>query len=280
MKNILAYFPIGLLVLGSAACTSTNHAPKANVDYGVFLSLEGEAAVEASEGYELAIIDAQQLTANEIAEMKDRGQTVFSYLNIGSLETFRSYYEAFQDLTLEPYDNWEDEFWIAVSDEHWQEFVVVSLANELLEKGIDGFWVDNVDVYGQFPTKEMYDGVENSLKTLMGYGKPVIINGGDQFVQTFLERNQQVDDILTGVNQETVFSGIDFEGNTLGTQIVENQKYYLNYLNKIEKAGKDIFLLEYTADRELTEKIHNYAVKRGWKYYVSDSIELDESRNH
>jgi cysteinyl-tRNA synthetase, unknown class len=41
----------------------------------------------------LVLVDAQYLSAAEIASMQERGQKVFTYLNIGSLETFRSYYE-------------------------------------------------------------------------------------------------------------------------------------------------------------------------------------------
>ncbi|MER2174847.1 MAG: glucanotransferase, partial [Carnobacterium sp.] len=167
------------------------------------------------------------------------------------------------------------EYWVDVTNEDWQVFSAVTLANELLDKGIDGFWIDNVDVYWQFPTKETYGGVEQILKTLMSYGKPVLINGGKEFVSAYLQQNQQLDDILTGVNQETVFSAIDFEEDKLSTQTKENQTYYLNYLDTVDKAGKEIYLLEYSTKKELAKDVHDYATKRGWQYYISDSVELD-----
>lgn len=248
-------------------------------DYGVFLSLAGQDAIDASEDYGTVVIDAQSMTSEEIEEMQDRGQQVYSYLNLGSLETFRSYYDEYQYLTLKPYVNWENEFWIDASAEEWQEFHSVTLASQYLEKGIDGFWIDNVDVYYQFPTEEMYLGVENMLTTLMEYGKPVIINGGDQFVKEYLERNEHMDDILTGVNQETVFSSINFEDRTLGTQREITQEYYIDYLELVEQEGKDIFLLEYTTDSDLVERIYDYSEEKGWTYYISDSIELDGDQN-
>lgn len=275
-KNLM----IGILVsLGIAACArqedTSNKEIENTGEYGVFLSLEGKKAVEASKGYEVAIIDAQNVSQAEIAEMKKRGQEVYSYLNVGSLENFRPYYEEFQDLTLGYYENWEEEYWIDATKEDWQEFTSVTLANQLLDKGIDGFWVDNVDVYGQFPSEETYVGVEHILNTLMSYGKPVVINGGDQFVSAYLQKNQQVDAILTGVNQETVFSAIDFDDNEFGQQTEENQDYYLNYLTTLDKVGKEIYLLEYTTDSSIINEIKNYASKKGWKYYVSNSIELN-----
>lgn len=88
-------------------------------------------------------------------------------------------------------------------------------------------------------------------------------------------KNQQIDDILTGVNQETVFSAIDFEKNELIAQSKENQDYYLNYLDTLDEAGKEIYLLEYTTDNGIAKEIKNYASKRDWQYYISNSIELD-----
>lgn len=280
MKPILVKTMIGLLVvLGAAACMGANTENAATIeqtdDYGVFLSLKGREAVEASEGYAIAVIDAQNLSADEIAEMQARGQTVYSYLNVGSLETFRPYYEEYASLTLKPYENWENEFWVDVTDEEWQEFTVDELANDFLQKGIDGFWVDNVDVYGQFPTEETYAGVEYVLKNLMGHGKPVIINGGDQFVKAYLQRNQQVSDILTGGNQETVFSSINFSDRSLGTQKETTHNYYLDYLNDMDTAGVDVFLLEYTTNSELAAEINEFTGQKGWRYFISDSIELD-----
>ncbi|MDZ7835459.1 MAG: endo alpha-1,4 polygalactosaminidase [Alkalibacterium sp.] len=213
-------------------------------DYGVFLSLTGREAVVAAENYQMVVIDAQNLSENEIAEMQDRGQLVYSYLNIGSLETFRTYFEEFEHLTLKPYINWDNEFWIDASTEEWQEFVSVELASDYLEKGLDGFWVDNADVYYQFPTEEMYEGVEQIMLTLMEYEKPVVINGGDQFVQQYLERNNQIDDILTGVNQETVFSSINFVDRTLGVQNEMTRQYYLDLSELGQNGGirRSIFL--------------------------------------
>lgn len=280
MKTTAIRFLIGaMVILGVTGCANlegrSNSKLENTGEYGVFLSLDGSEAIEASEGYETVIIDAQNLSEAEITEMQDRGQKVYSYLNVGSLETYRPYYEEFQYLTLRPYENWEEEYWVDVTNEDWQKFSAVTLANELLDKGIDGFWIDNVDVYWQFQTKETYIGVEKILKTLMSYGKPVLINGGNEFVSAYLQQNQQLDDILTGVNQETVFSAIDFEEDKLSTQTKENQTYYLNYLDTVDKAGKEIYLLEYSTKKELAKDVHDYATKRGWQYYISDSVELD-----
>lgn len=259
-------------VSGEASASSHTQIP---THYGVFLSLTGREAVDATEGYETVVIDAQYLSAEEIAEMHARGQEVYSYINLGSLEDFRPYFETYQHLALKTYENWEEEYWMDLTSTEWQEFVGVTLANQLLEKGIDGFWVDNVDIYYQFPTEDMYAGVETVLNQLMSHGKPVIINGGDEFVQLYLERNGNLDGVLTGVNQESVFSTINFDDRTLGKQTNQENDYYLDYVTAVQQAGKDVFLLEYTTSENLIKTIEEYAKDKGWSYYISNSIELD-----
>ncbi|MFL2132803.1 endo alpha-1,4 polygalactosaminidase [Desemzia sp. FAM 24101] len=275
VKVLLEMFLALCLVGCTDSIGSSQDEVKEEYDYGVFLSLQGQEAVKIAEGYEIVIIDAQFLSAEEIDEMKSRGQTVYSYLNIGSIEKFQSHIKEFQHLALNPYKDWEGEYWVDVKAEEWQEFVAVTLAKEFLEKGVDGFWVDNADVYGQFAGEKIYEGVESILNTLISYGKPVVINGGDEFVRTYWDRNQQLDDILTGVNQEMVFSSVNFDTNSFMTQLADAQQYFLDYVDLVDEAGKDVFLLEYTVDDQLIRRIDGYANKNGWRYYISDSIELD-----
>ena len=57
-----------------------------------------------------------------------------------------------------------------MTNKEWQKFITSTLTNQLLEKGIDGFRIDNVDIYGQSPNEDIYEGVEVMLKELMGHG--------------------------------------------------------------------------------------------------------------
>ena len=243
--------------------------------YGVFLSLQEEEVIKKSEGYDMVVIDGQYLSKEKITFMKERGQKVYSYLNVGSLETFRSYFDEYSYLRLKPYKDWKEEYWTDVSNKEWLAFIKDTLIKQLLEKEVDGFWVDNVDVYSQFPHTETYLNMEKILKEVRGQNKPVIINSGIEFVLRYMEENKNLDDILTGVNQETVFSTIHFESHTFGTQTKKEHSYYMNYLNKINEKKKEIYLLEYTTNNQLIKKINRYARKRGWGFYISDSIELN-----
>ena len=123
-------------------------------DYGVFLGVTED--LELLQDYKTVVIDAQFFTAKEISEFKASGHEVLTYINIGSLENWRDYYD--EDLTLDVYENWEEERWVDVSREEWQEFITDELIPELLDKDIDGFLVDNCDVYYHYPTEAAANG--------------------------------------------------------------------------------------------------------------------------
>ena len=82
------------------------------------------------------------------------------------MQSFRDYFEEFQDITLGEYDNWKDEQWVDVSDLRWKKHIY-GLAQEYIEKGIDGFFIDNCDVYFQYKTEQIYISLTEILQNLM-----------------------------------------------------------------------------------------------------------------
>lgn len=242
--------------------------------YGVFLSIDN-SDLSKLDKYDEVVIDAQYFTNEDIDKLHAEGHRVYSYLNVGAIENFRDYYTSNKSLFLGEYENWEEEQWIDVSDEGWQEFITETLAEKLSLKGVDGFFVDNCDVYYNFPNKKIFNGMTNILRGLMKYDKDVIINGGDYFVDAYYNKYGSVSDILTGINQESVFSAIDFDRKQLTKQTKKKREYFQSYITKYSNEGADIYLLEYTKDKLLMDKIQAYCTQNGFRYYISDSIELD-----
>ncbi len=221
------------------------------------------------------VLDGQFFSGGEIRHLKECGVEVYSYLNVGSLEKFRSYYSDYEPLTTEDYENWEDERWVDVTRPEWRAFITGTLAKELSDKGADGFFVDNCDVYREDSPEEVYLALVDILCVLRADGKKVIVNGGDVFLREYAERNESLLEILTGVNQETVFTSIDFERGAFGKQSDETREYYLEHLERCRKKGAEIFLTEYTNDPALRKEAENFCKKHVYRLYVSDSVELD-----
>ena len=241
--------------------------------YGVFIGI-GRKDINKLRDYQTVIIDAEHFTKADITKLKKAGKTVYTYLSIGSLEDYRSYYKAYKHLAISKYDGWEGEEWVDVSDKSWQK-LMLKRAKEFKNKGVDGFFLDNADVYYQYKEPRIYKGLVKILTDIRKLNTKVIINGGDVFVSKYLKENKDLKKIADGDNQEGVFTTL-VEDKKKGEEIT---RYYLNYLKKLSKKGIRIYLTEYIVednkDDGLEDKIADYCEKRGWDYYISDDLELD-----
>ena len=250
-------------------------ASESRSEYGIFIGVDPDDLPEDMKDYDIIVIDAQDFTRGQIQKFKNNGQKVYSYVNAGSIEKTRSYYGKYADLTLDPYENWDEEYWVDVSSEKWQDFISYDLSQKLLDKDIDGFFVDNIDIYYQYTRPEIYNGLCNILNNLMDYDKPVIVNGGDVFVSEYISRNGNIKDILTGINQETVFSKINFDQEKFEKNDEDTIEYFKKYVEECKSNGLDVYITEYTTDKKLIRQIKDYCKENGFHYYISDSIQLD-----
>lgn len=241
--------------------------------YGVFLSIEDN--LSQFDEYETIVIDAQYFSAEEIMSFKESGHKVYSYINVGALEDYRDYYSKYEYLALGDYEHWDEEVWIDVSSEEWQRFILDELAPMLKDKGIDGFFVDNCDVYYQYPREEIMAGLTDIMQGLIATDLDVIINGGDVYLNAYCEAGGSWNEVITGINQETVFSKITWNGDVFGSNSKDDREYFGEYVEKYAALGADIYLLEYTKDSKLIKEIDSYCKEHGFKYYISDSVELD-----
>ena len=277
-KRWTLYLILGLIAgLFLSGCAGGPEEDALQHGYGVFIGAGPESMAKMRD-YEVVVVDAQYFSDGEIRELKKGGSKVYSYINIGSVENFRPYYADYEAYTLGVYENWEEERWVDVSCEAWQDFILTELAPGLLKKGVDGLLVDNADVYYYRSSEEIYDGVTRILQGLKSLNTYVCINGGDAYVTEYMERNGVFRDVADGVNQESVFSSIDWDSPAEDRQFSQNdpeeREYFQQYIETVAEAGGDVYLLEYTKDPELIRKIRKYCGEKGFLFYVSDSLEL------
>lgn len=243
-------------------------------EYGVYIGVEFDELPEDI-SCDVLVIDAQYYTSEELDQLHKTNKEIYSYLNVGSLEEFRPYYDHFKDITLSPYENWEGEYWIDVSDEKWQEYIAGQIAPTLARGGVDGFFIDNADVYYMYPTDEIYDGLTTILTTIRSWNRKIIINGGNDYVTRYLEENGTLTPVLDGVNQESVFTAINWDDSSFTESAPDDREYFLDYLSKVAADGKAVYVLEYTKDEALAEKAVSECHKLGYKVYVSKNLELN-----
>lgn len=271
--KVLALIFVIVLISGYFLIKDSSTSTFEENDYGVFLNADA-SSLEQLKKYDLIVIDAQYFNKSDIELLHQNGTRVYTYLNIGSIENFREYYTTYEKLTIGRYEHWDEEKWVDVADPDWQKFME-QLSQELFEKGVDGFFIDNCDVYYYAPRESIFEGLTAILQNIMTFDKAVIINGGDTYVTEYRERYGAIDHIMTGVNQESVWSAIDFDKGTFYEQTKETRDYYCNYLEACQADGMDVYLLEYTTDKKLIQKIKKYCNEHDFHFYVSNSLELE-----
>jgi cysteinyl-tRNA synthetase len=90
----------------------------------------------------------ENFTPEDIAALRAGGRNrVLSYLNVGSVETFRDYWSrAPKAARLGAYQGYPDEVWMNPADRDWRRLLVDHVAARLVEQGVDGFYLDNLEV--------------------------------------------------------------------------------------------------------------------------------------
>lgn len=243
--------------------------------------------IKTASNYDIVVIDAQDYTNSEIKAIKSSGAKVLTYINVGAIESDRPYFKDIKakGLLICEYDNWDGEWWVSADNDAWYKHIS-SLSKSLLEKGIDGFWVDNLDVYymadeewkwSSTKKNTLYIQLKKILKDLHDKGY-VMVNGGDVFVSRLIKEDTKYNGtgIIDAINQETVFSCItNYSGDgSFGKQLSEDKKYYQEYIKNVSKHKTDVFLLEYTRDNSIIEEAKKYCEDNGYTLCVSSTIRL------
>ncbi|MBO4855523.1 Ig-like domain-containing protein [Candidatus Saccharibacteria bacterium] len=241
--------------------------------YGVFLGVDHDDGWSSSRlkqlfNYKLVVIDFQEFKKADIDKLHAKGIKVYTYLNIGSIENWRSYWKTYKKYALGDYEGWPGEKWIDVSKTAWQNYITGTLAPKLKNMGADGFFIDNADVYYHYKRDGIYKGLQTILKKVHSYGKPVLINGGDVFVKKAMGDNSYLN-LFDGVNQEEVFTT-----NSYKTQSSSETKYLKSYLATVKAKNLKVYLLEYKANSSNLKKIKEYCSANGFAYHNAKSKDL------
>ena len=277
----LACLTLAMVMLFTAAVqplAKTRRTSKANAkqNYKWFISLnkeiKGSKKIKKVRKYKVIVIDSQNYSASQIKKLKKAGHIVYSYLNIGSVESNRKYFKKFKKYKLKTYDNWEDEYWVNVSKKKWRNFIVNKIASKMVKKGVDGFWVDNCDVYEYNRRKSIYKGLVKILTKLRRFNKTVILNGGDKFVTPLIKSGKK--NLIDGVVQEEVLTQItSYSGSgSFSSQRNSFRRYYENYFKTVKRAGLSVGVLEYTRSGSKKSEIRSYCRKKGFNYCISSTI--------
>lgn len=248
-------------------------------DYGAFLG-RSDNDVTGFSNYKYVSVELDEFGDSNIERLNSKGVNFLAYLNIGSLETYRDYYDDYESYTFKDYDNWPDERWIDVSNSNWQDFVVNTLAKGFKDRNAYGVYLDNVDVYSIAKEDGLNysayaEGIKNILKGVTDLGLFVMMNGGAEFLEDIKDNEDDAIGLIWAYHQEEVFSLIkDYENNTFGEQNTEDKEHYQEISSMMKDMGKEVFYLEYTTDENLQKTIKEYCDSKEYHYYFASDVDL------
>ena len=277
MKRLFLVFTAAFSLIGCNQKEQEQPVFRGN-DYGAFLG-RSDNNVTSFNQYKFISCELDEFSHTNIERLTNKGVQFFAYLNVGSLENYRDYYDDYESFTFKDYDNWPDERWIDVRETSWQD-KVIELAQGFKNDGAFGVYMDNVDVYSIAKEDEMdYVAFASALKSIISrvdaLGLKVMVNGGAEFFDDMNELNDNVFNSLWAYHQEEVFSLItDYDRGSFGTQEKEDQEYYQNISQMMKDKGKEVFYLEYTTDNSLKETVKNYCDLKQYHYYISSTVDL------
>ena len=244
-----------ILILSTALLSACSASTSDGAEKYIVLIGEDPEITEKLSDIDLLVIDAEYFSQNDIARLRENG----------------IHETDFEKYTLGAYENWPEEKWIDVSAPEWQA-CAASRVDSLVQKGVDGFFVDNTDVYYNYPQESIYDGILTILDYMDHTGRKIMINGGDCFVKKYLTAEKNV--LIDGVNQENVFTAYDFSNDTYTINDKSTREYYTDYLDFAMSHGCTAYTLEYATVPAIRRQAATYAAKHGYICCISDNIGL------
>lgn len=142
------------LALAPAAAAPAREGPLADVRSFAFAAgtgtLRGDLATRYA-AYDLVVIDGDDATADQVAQIRASGPRVLAYLSVGSIERWRSWAPRAIAYRMEPLDGWAGERYADTSQRGYRDLIARDVAPMILRKGFDGLFLDNVDMIETHP---------------------------------------------------------------------------------------------------------------------------------
>ncbi len=107
------------------------------------------------EKFNLVILDPDNYDSSAIAVLKSHGCTPIAYMNVGEVETYRSYFDLIDtSMVLSPDLNWSDRYYVDICDPSWWKVIRDVRLPEIFSKGFCGVLVDFAGIVDEYPAMD------------------------------------------------------------------------------------------------------------------------------
>jgi hypothetical protein len=154
--------------------------------------------------YDLVIVDGEDVTARQVAELHAAGKVVLGYLDVGTIEPYRSWFRRAKPYRLGYWHDW-GEWYANVAARGFRDLLVRRVAPTMLRKRLDGLFLDNVDMVETHPhlKRGMFKLVSRLARLVHGRHGLLFAQNGADIMRPMLP-------YLDGWNREDVSFTYDF----------------------------------------------------------------------
>ena len=221
--------------------------------------------------FDLIVVDGELARSDEVAALQARGATVLAYLSVGTIEEWRSWYPRLRRFRLGAWRDWKDEWFADVSRAKLRRALTHRIAPEILDKGFDGLFLDNVDMVETRNHRRQRPGMRKLVRALAGL---VHADGRVLFTQNgaWGLRKLGLVGTIDGWNREDVSWGYDFDRRRYVRNPERRARAARAELRRMAQLGKVVTATDYAPGGNLAardEAVAN-ACSVGALPYVSD----------
>lgn len=206
-------------------------------------ALSGDVAARFRD-YDLVVVDGEGVTAAQVRRLRRGGRIVLGYLSVGTVEDHRSWYPRARAHAMEPYADWPGERFADTSRAGFRTLIAGSVAPAMLRKGLDGLFLDNVDMVREHPAQRA--GMFRLVRMLRarldaGRHRYLFAQNGEDVIGPVLPA-------LDGWNREDVSTVYDFDAHRYGLAAADDRRAAVAALRRIGRRGLLVTATDYTSD--------------------------------
>lgn len=193
----------------------------------------------------LIVIEPEDYTPAEVQALKKSGAKVLAYLSIGSASNERKYYSTLEPFCLKKLEDWPHERYLDITQAVPRKWLQ-NQALALKKMGYDGWWLDNIDVYEEYRTTEMFNAMTAVIRAIKAVGGYVMLNGGIAYLtDLMIPHKVQLEAYKDAKNAKRMEKAL--KGKNFGAAIVE--------MDSLKKVQAGAFTKKEGAD-QLVKKLH------------------------
>ena len=221
--------------------------------------------------YDLVVVDGEYASAEEVAAVRAQGTTVLGYLSVGTIEKWRSWYPRVKAYRLGASADWKDEWFADVSAPGLRQILIAEIAPQMLGKGFDGLFLDNVDMIESRKHAPQRPGMRDLVVGLsdLAHAQSSLLFAQNGFWGL---RKLGLLDAIDGWNREDVTWTYDFDRRRYVRTPKGERRAALRELAEMAARGLVTTTADYTRDgdrRALGESVRN-SCSVGALPYVGD----------